>query len=154
MLQGSAAYLECCDSYSWMAMKASAMGFLILSNGAHGSECLPDEGSPGGVVGGRPPRLPAPPVCCGGVEPGGVLLPPGLEPGFPPPGCCAPPDPLGPADPPPGYGFPAGLEWSPTPDPVPPPGPFGGPPPPDALGWVCNGVHSLGYVAALEVAVP
>ena len=34
---------------------------------------------PGGVVSGVPPGQPAPPVCCGGVEPGGVLLPPALH---------------------------------------------------------------------------
>ena len=50
-------------------------GFLDLSKGAHGSEYLLDGGSPGGVVGGLLPGLPAPPDCCGGVAPGGVLLP-------------------------------------------------------------------------------
>ena len=78
-----------------------------------------------------------------GVEPGGVLLPPGLPPGLPPPGGGAPPDPLDPGDPPPEHGLLPGLEWRPIPVPVPPPGLFGGPPPPVALGLVCNGVHSL-----------
>ena len=38
-------------------------------------------------------------------------------------------------------------------DPLPPLGPFGGPAPPDALGLVCKGVHSLGYVTALKVVL-
>ena len=120
---------------------------------AHGSMDLLDGGGTGGCS-----------VDChleylllltaGGVEPEGVLLPPGLPPGHPPPGGCAPPEPLDPGAPPPGYGLLAGLDWPPAPDPVPPPGPSGGPAPPDALGRVCKGVHSLGYVTALEVALP
>ena len=73
-------------------------------------------------------------------------------PGNPPGGC--PPELLDPGLPPPGYALPDGLDWSAAPDPVPPPGPFGGPPPPDALGLVCRGVHSLGHLTAVEVAVP
>ena len=99
---------------------------------------------PGGVLGGVPPGQLAPPVCCGGVKPDGVLPAPGLPPGLPPSGGCAPPDPLDPDGPPPRDGLLPELEWSPTPVPVPPPGRSGGPPPPGALGLVCNGVHSLG----------
>ena len=74
--QASAAYLECCSSYNW-GNESFGKGFLDLSKDAHGSIDLLDGGSPGGVVGGLPPGFPAPPDCCGGVEPGGVVLPPG-----------------------------------------------------------------------------
>ena len=84
---------------------------------------------PGGVLGGVPPGQPAPPDCCGGVEPAGALPLPGFPPGLPPPEGCAPPDPLDPDGPPPWDGLLPELEWSPTPAPAPPPGLSGGPPP-------------------------
>ena len=66
-----------------------------------------------------------------------------------------PPELLKPAPPPPGCALPDGLDGSLASDPVPPPPESsGGPPPPELLGLVFRGVHSLGYVTALVVAVP
>ena len=135
-------------------MRVWAEIFLDLSNDGQGSMGRCPAGVAGGGVGGvgLPPGWPAPPVCCGGVEPGGggAELPlPGLSLGGPPLGGTPPLR----APAPPGCALPVGLLASPPPDPLPPsPDPSGGPPPAD-LGRVCRGVHCIGYTAAFAAGL-